>query len=188
MKQSSTRSSDGNAHAAQRRAALLTAVCCLLSAGLGCEGWQKKFVRRSKKAPERPSPIVNFQDYTRTMTPLDRYRKHALMFDYWNDELIEALGPGGSNEKRIKRASAEALQELTTLAGVLQPDYAAQLQPMVEARRRLNAQLQRGTYVPSQQDQLRRSVEMQTRKFERQFSWQDVQDHLNPLDGGAAAP
>ena len=182
MKQSSKSSSGGNARAAQRRLALASAVCCLLLVS-GCEGWQKKFVRRSKKAPERPSPIVNFQDYTRTMTPLDRYRKHALMFDYWNDELIEALGPGGSNEKRVKRASAEALQELTTLAGVLQPEHAAQLQPMVEARRKLNAQLQRGTYMPSQQDQLRRSVEAQTRQFERQFSWQDVQDHLHPLDG-----
>jgi phytoene dehydrogenase-like protein len=109
---------------------------------------------------------------------LDRYRKHALMFEYWNGELIDALGPAGSNVKRIKRASAEALQELTTLQSTLQEDYAALLQPMLEARRSLDAQVQRGTYMPPQRDQLLRSVEAQTRQFSRQFSWRDVEDHL----------
>ena len=156
---------------------LLSAVCCLLLVN-GCEGLQKKFIRKSKKPLERPTPIVNFQDYTRTMTPLDRYRKHALIFDYWNDELIDALGPSGSNPKRIKRASAEALQELATLQQVLQDEQAAWLQPLLDERRRLDARLQRATYAPSHTDQIRRDVERQTRLFERQFSWQDMQDHL----------
>jgi len=149
----------------------------LLAVG-GCEGLQKKFVRKRKTPAERPTPIVQFQDYTRSMTPLDRYRKHALMFDYWNTELINALGPEASNPKRVKRASAEALQELRLLQRVLQEDRAAQLNPLVEQRSRVDAQLQRELYAPSQRGALRRQVESQTREFERRFSWRDVQDHL----------
>jgi hypothetical protein len=127
---------------------------------------------------ERPTPIVQFQDYTRTMTPLDRYRKHALIFDYWNTELIDALGTTGSNPKRMKRSSAEALQELKTLQQVLQDDQAARLQPLLDERQRVDVQLQRGTHAPSQRDQIRRAIELQTRTFEREFSWRDVEDHL----------
>ncbi len=165
---------------------LLSAICCLLFIGTGCESFQKKFIRKSKKPVERPTPIVNFQDYTHAMTPMDRYRNHTLMFDYWNGELVDALGPTSSNSKRIKRASAEALQELKTLQGILQEDQAAALQPLIDERQRLDAQIQRETYMPSQRDQMRRDVEAQTRQFERQFSWRDVQDHLKPQDTNAA--
>lgn len=175
----SSRDSSDSKTAGRVRCLRLCAVCCVLCATLGCEGWQKKFVRKRKKPVERPAPVVQFQDYTRAMTPLDRYRKHLLMFDYWNAELVGALEPHASNPKRIRRASAESLQELRTLARLLQDNVAAQLNPLVEQRARLDAQLQRGLYAPSQHDALRRQVEAQTREFERQFSWRDVQDHLN---------
>ena len=166
----------------RRTLGLLSIVSCLLLVGTGCESFQKKFIRKSKKPVERPTPIVNFQDYTHAMTPLDRYRNHALMFDYWNGELADALGPTSSNAKRIKRASAEALQELKTLQGVLQDEQAAAMQPLVDERAHLDVQIQRETYMPSQRDQMRRDVEAQTRRMERQFSWRDMQDHLKPPD------
>ena len=160
----------------------LSVVSCLLLIGTGCESFQKKFIRKSKKPLERPTPIVNFQDYTHAMTPMDRYRNHALMFDYWNGELVDALGPTSSNSKRIKRASAEALQELKTLQGVLQDDQAALLQLLINERQRLDTKIQQEAYMPSQRDLMRRDVEAQTRQFERQFSWRDVQDHLKPQE------
>lgn len=160
-------------------------VCGLLSAGLiGCESVQRKFIRKPK-AYVRPSPIVSFQDYTRAMTPLDRYRKHYVLFDYWNSELIDAFEGRGVSAKRMKRASSESLQELHTLKGLLQDDLAEHLGRMIEDRQHLNEQIQRGPYPPSQADLIRRALERQSRDLHRDFSWRKVEDRLN---AGPAAP
>src|SRR3989338_8735827 len=84
-------SADRTPQTAHRGWFRLCAVCCVLSAALtGCESLQRKLIRKPKNRP-KPTPIVTFTDYTRTMTPLDRYRKHAVIFEYWNGELVKAL-------------------------------------------------------------------------------------------------
>ena len=159
----------------------LCAVCCVLCAGTGCEGLQKKFVRKPK-AHVRPSPIVTFQDYTRAMTPMDRYRKHYALFDYWNSQLLEALQvqhPGQPlNPKRAQKASGESLQELTVLRGLLVDEAAAGVDQVLEERTAIDQQIQRGDYHVSQLAVMRRTLETQTRQIQRELYWRNVEDRL----------
>ena len=153
--------------------------CCLLLVAVlsGCESLQRKLTRKPKHPSPPPSPIIRFEDYTRTMTPLDRYRKHYLMFDYWNGDLLDALATSTPNPKRYRRASTESLAELETLQSLLSPDIAGAFTPAIQERRRIDQQLQHASSLP-QPNPVTRQVESQTRQIHRQFFWRDMQDHL----------
>jgi len=156
---------------------LLTAYCLLPTVLVGCESLQKKFIRKPKPQA-RPSPIISFQDYTRAITPLDRYRKHYVLFEYWNAELLDGLKVPTANPKRLKRTSAESLEELRILRGLLQDDLAARMDRIIEERQGLDRQIQSGSYSQAQLDAMRRALETQTRQLDREFFWRDVEDRL----------
>ena len=164
---------------------LLAAVCGI--AALGCESLERKFTRKSKRSADRVTPVINFQDYSQTMTPSERYRKHALMFDYWNSELLDALQAQSPNFKRYRKASAEALTELTTLQGLLTEDVAPRMSPLLQERQQIDRQFQAATFNPSQATAIRQTVERQTRDINRHFSWQDMSQHLKEPPAPAAA-
>ena len=192
MKPNSRNSSGDKAISSQQSAVskkslscLLCAVCCVLIAGRGCESLKKKLTRKAKPYA-RPSPIVNFQDYTQAMTPLDRYRKHYLLFDYWNADLLESLTRQSTNPKRIKKASAESLQELQTLQGLLQEKWAAQVTPFIAGRVRLDRRLQGELYNSSELDIIRQDLERQIRQIHRELFWRNMEDHLNAAPESAA--
>ena len=92
---------------------LMVACCLSLVAAVGCESLQRKFTRQPTHAAPPPNPIINFQDYSRAMTPLERYQKHYLIFGYWNDTLLAGLQERSLNPKRVLRASEESLHELS---------------------------------------------------------------------------
>jgi len=162
-------------------------VVVVVALGLGgCESLQRKFTRKPKGPVPRPSPIIGIQDYSRAMTPLDRYRKHYMMFDYWNDELIEALQATSPNPKRFKRASEEALTELRTMRDLVLEDVAARLDPLLEERAKIHRQLQSAQFTPSHNSAIGRVLEAQTRQIQREFYWRDVQDRLKPPQEAAA--
>ncbi len=162
------------------------AACGLLALQLaGCESLQRKFTRkRSKDAA--PNPIINFQDYSRAMTPEDRYRKHYLMFDYWSGDLMEALKKQPLNPKRVRLASTESLGELSTLHSLLTDEAARQLEPLLRERETLDRQLQAGTPNTAAANSLLRAVESQDRRMNRQFYWRDVKEHLQEAPPAAA--
>lgn len=164
-------------------------VAGLLAAG-GCESLQRKLVRKPKGPKAKLTPIIAFQDYSRAMTPLDRYRKHYLMFDYWNNDLLESLKEQHPNGKRLKRASADALEELRTLQQLLVEEKAAELTPLIEERAQLDQQLQSPGLNLSVANTLARQLETQSRLIHRSFFWRDAQDHLKPAPEPppAAAP
>ncbi len=163
-------------------------VCCALSVVLaGCESLEKKFTRKSKTPLGRPSPIVQFQDYSHSMTPMDRYRKHYAMFDYWNSELLDALSGGVSaavssqgpmNDKRVQRASSESLEELRTIQGLMGEELSPKVAPLLEQRTALQEQIQHSSLSPFSVDAMRRVLEAQTRQIHRDLYWRKVQDHL----------
>ena len=157
---------------------LLTAHCSLLTVLVGCESLARKITRKPKNPPPAPSPIIQFQDYTRSMTPLDRYRKHYMIFDYWNEEFIETLRSSSMNEKRLARASTEALGELRTLQGLLREDKGASLAPLLQEREAIDRQVQLGVVGTLQATTTLRVLESQSRQMHRDFFWRDVQDHL----------
>src|SRR3989338_8743748 len=159
MKRSSKSSSK-----AHRVVTLLAAGCWLLAAGTGCESFQRKFTRRSKHQPP-PTPIISFQDYTQAMTPLDRYRKHYLIFEYWDGELLEALQSQSPNPKRLKRASSESLGELQVLKGLVTDDVAVRLAPLIEERARIDEELQQGATGLSHPSAIQRVIEAQSRRI-----------------------
>src|SRR3990167_244801 len=144
----------------------------------GCEALQKKFVRKRKTPLARPTPIIHFQDYTRAITPLDRYRKHYVMFDYWNAELLETLGDRDFSLKRLRKDSAEALQELRVLQGLLQEDLAAEVDPLIEERASLDRQIHERLLMPSDAGAIRQRLEVQSRQIHRVLSWREVEDRL----------
>ena len=158
---------------------LLSACCVLLSASLtGCESLQRKFTRKSKRPAAAINPILQFKDYTNAMTPLDRYRKHALLFDYWNDELLAALQDRSINVKRCRRTSGEALGELKMLQGFLTDAMAAQLEPLIQERAGIDRQFSVGHLSVHQAMMAWRALESQKRQVQRTFFWRDVQDAL----------
>ena len=160
---------------------LLVAGCLLLVAGLtGCEALQRKFTRTPKHPAPAPTPIISFQDYTRTMTPLDRYRKHALLCDYWNEQLLGALQQTTLNPKRVKKASSESLAELEIMQSLLSDEAAAGVAPLIEERRRIHRQLQSPGFNTFQAPAIWRALEGQTRQVHRELFWRDLEDKLRP--------
>ena len=156
----------------------LLAGCLLLVAATGCESWQKKFIRKSKKSKTAYTPIINFEDYSHAMTPLDRYRKHDLLFDYWNAELLAALQEKNMNSKRCIRASEEALTELRTMSSLLGEERAARLAPLIDERARAHNELTSGLLDGQRANRTWHVLEEQTRRLHREFSWREVQDQL----------
>ena len=112
------------------------------------------------------------------MTPLDRYRKHYMMFDYWNGELVDALQSQSLNPKRYKQASSESLAELRTLQGLLAEAVGARMAPLLEERAKIDDQLQHGILTPVQAGGMARTLESQERQIHREFFWRDVEEHL----------
>ena len=160
---------------------LLVAGCWLLVAGLsGCEALQRKLTRKPKHPAARPTPIIQFKDYTGAMTPLERYQKHYMMFDYWNAQLLSALDEQTPNTKRLKHNSKESLGELETLQGLMADDLAQRLESIVQERRSIDQAFQRGTFNPSRRDSVKRILETETRLIRRDFDWRGVEDHLEP--------
>ncbi len=171
-----------------RHVSWMTAVCLAVPVVAGCESFQRKFTRKSRQPAPRLSPIVNFQDYSRAMTPVERYQKHYLIFSYWNGDLIEVLHDGAPNPKRYKQSSSEALAEMEALKGLLTDEKAAALRPLIDERTKINHRLQTESFVPSEVSLITRTLEAQTRRFDREFFWRDVQDQLKPQSSGTAPP
>ncbi len=146
----------------------------------GCESLQRKLTRRSKRPKPAPTPIINFQDYSKALTPLDRYRKHYLIFDYWHEDLLEALGRQPLNPKRVRIASTESLAELGALQQLLGEEAAATLAALLEERAGLDRQLQAGLLNGTQASSLQRRFEQQGRRINREFFWRDIEDQLKP--------
>ena len=163
----------------RRTAAVLCAVSCAIGLS-GCESLQRKFTRKPKHPRAAPSPITIFQDYSSAMTPADRYSKHYLIFDYWQDDLLDALQSPPVNPKRYKRASEESLVELRALQGLLTDEAAGRMAPLLEERAKLDGQLQRGLLMPSQVSGLVQTLERQARQVNRDFFWRDVEGALKP--------
>lgn len=160
-----------------RFGALLLAAA-LLPAVAGCESLQRKLIRPRKTPVVRPAPVVNFQDYSQAMTPVERYRKHVLMFDYWSEQLLDELARSDANPKRFRNASAQSLEELQQLQALLQPARAAAVEPLLAERRSIDAQVQSGPYHPASLSALRMRAEAQKRRISREMDWRNVQDAL----------
>lgn len=159
-------------------ASLAVAVAAGIS---GCsESWQKKFVRKRPASVERPSPVVRFQDYAGAMTPLERYRKHFLMFEYWNLQLLDELAEPTANPRRFRRASEQSLEELRQLHALLAEAKAQAVEPIVAARGRLDQQIQAGPYHPANLSSIRMSLDAQTRQIDREMDWRHVDQELKP--------
>ena len=158
---------------------LLAAGCWLLAAGvMGCESFQRKFTRKDKRPKPAPTPIISFQDYSRAMTPLDRYRKHYAIFDYWNAELMAALEARTPNPKRIKLASTEALGELEAMRTLVTDEVAARFEPLLKERAAIDHELRRSSFSSTGSEIVRHQLESQTRQIHRELFWRKVQDQL----------
>ena len=157
---------------------LVTGYWSLATALGGCESLERKLTRKPKHPEPPPNPIINFQDYSQAMTPLERYRKHYLIFDYWNGELREALADHSPNSKRMTRACTESLAELEALKGLVPEDAAQQLTPLIVAREHWKSQLENGTLNSSEAMLIQREVESQARQIHREFFWRNMEEKL----------
>ncbi len=159
-------------------------LCLVLTGAGGCESLQRKFTRIPKHPTSPPTPIVAFRDYEGALTPVERYRKHFLLWSYWNDTLIETLRDPPHNDKRIAYLSGEALEEMAVLQTLLSETVATRLDPLLAWRRTIHQELVRGAVSPSQVDRIVRGFESQKRVLHREFFWKDVVDSLQ----GPVAP
>ncbi|HEX9779817.1 MAG TPA: hypothetical protein VGB20_01230 [bacterium] len=173
------------------RAGLRLALAAALGAGAGgaagCESMQRKFTRKPTKPAERPAPVIGFLDYSRATTPLERYQKHYLIFSYWHAELLAALDDVPASAKRLRRTSEESLGELGTMQELLTGEAAAQLAALIEERSRIDRELQHSAAPSARLPMLRRMLEAQSRRIEREFYWREVESMLAPADAEAQA-
>ena len=158
-------------------AGVLLGCAALLACGGCSEAWQRKFIRKKKTPDAKPNPIITFEDYSKMITPLDRYRKHFLMFQYWNEELLGALGDASPNPKRVGKASEESLAELREMQRLLQDEAVGRMQSIVDERASVDRQL-RGLLSPSQVGLLVTQVDRQTRAIRRDWFWRDVEEQI----------
>jgi hypothetical protein len=169
---------------------LLFLVTCHLSVATGlsgCESVQRKFTRKPKGPRAAPTPVINFQDYSQAMTPLERYRKHYLMFDYWNDDLMDSLKARPLNAKRLKLASAESLNELTTLQDLVTEGVKERIVPLIEHRTRMNSQIQSGRLSEPTAGLMWQELDAQSRTIRKDLFWRRIEDQLKPADAPAPA-
>jgi hypothetical protein len=162
------------------RRIIVSLVLLCAATSTGCEALQRKFTRKPKGEPEKPSPVINFQDYSKAVTPKDVYRKHYLMFEYWNGELLEELARVPMNPKGVQQAAAEALTELEALRGLLNEAGAQRLAPLVQERVELNRNLGRHAINSAQSAAARNTAEAQGRRMHREFFWRDAEPLLKP--------
>jgi len=168
--------------------AWFVACCVLLVTGLtGCESFQRKFTRKPTTPGVKPSPVLHFEDYSQSMTPVDRYRKHYIIFEYWNGELIGALGESNPNPKRLKRASKDALEELRTMRRLVADHLGAGLEPLIDERASVDRQIQQDGVSASRLSVVARALESQMRRIHREFYWRNIEEHLKPQAQGPAA-
>jgi hypothetical protein len=161
-------------------------LAALVAGAAGCESLQRKFTRKPKHAPKPLDPIIKFEDYTHAMTPLDKYRKHYMMFNYWNSELISALENKTPNPKRFRRASTDSLAELETLNRLVSGDVSQRFSALIDERRDLDRRLQRPGFMPSQAPAILRLLERQTREIQREFFWRDIETSIVEPSGAVA--
>lgn len=112
------------------------------------------------------------------MTPLDRYRKHYAIFDYWHSGLQDALETKTLNSKRLKLTSAEALGELEAMKGLLTDEAAARLDPLLKEQTEIHRVVSGSGFDAVRSDFIKRRLESQTRAIHRDFFWRKVQDQL----------
>jgi hypothetical protein len=167
---------------------LLVACHLTLATGLsGCESVQRKFTRKPKGPRAAPTPVINFQDYSQAMTPLERYRKHYLMFDYWNDDLMDSLKARPLNAKRLRLSSAESLNELTTLKDLVEERIQERIVPLIEHRARINEQIQKGRISAPTAGLMWQELDQQSRTIRRDLFWRRVEDQLRPQEAAVSA-
>jgi len=122
--------------------------------------------------------VTVFQDYSAAMTPLDRYRKHYAIFDYWASGLQDALESRTPNPKRITLASTEALGELEAMKGLLTDEAAARLDPLLKEQTEIHRVVSSVGFDAVRSDFIKRQLESQMRAIHRDFFWRKVQDQL----------
>lgn len=167
----------------RNRAWLAGLGAALLLAGAGCESMQRKFVRKKKGEVEAPSPIITFEDYNRAVAPIDLYRKHYLMFEYWNTELQRELEGRVVNPKRVRLASEESLTELGALQRLLTEEAGAELAPVIEERRAVDRQLRDKGMNRYQGQIVKKTIDAHARLMNGRFFWREVKDQLRPREG-----
>ncbi len=176
-----------NAKGDGRSKAYVLVLLLSLAAGLyGCESLQRKFSRKPKGPVDRPSPVTRFQDYRQALSPIERYRKHLLVFEYWNAELLDAFKQQPVNPKRVQSLSAESLRELQYLRGLLKEETGRRLDPLLAERAQLDAKLRQGLMLSGESHTIQRQLEVQTRTLSREFSWRQVEHEVQDDVSGAA--
>ena len=168
--------------------AWFVACCVSLVTGLtGCESFQRKFTRKPTTPGVKPSPVLYFEDYSQSMTPVDRYRKHYIIFEYWNGELIGAFGENNLNPKRLKRSSKDALDELRTMRRLLADDFGTGLDLLIDERASVDRQIQQDGVPASRASAVVRVLESQISRIHHEFYWRGIEEHLKPRAQGPAA-
>lgn len=102
---------------------LLFTVYCLLFALIGCDAFVRKFTRKPKKEdlPQEEMILAPEEYKAPVMTKEEQYRHYLLLWQSWQDELLDALLDEGNHKKQINCAD-EAIKNLEQLKSLLNVD------------------------------------------------------------------
>lgn len=102
---------------------LLFTVCCLLFTLIGCDAFVRKFTRKPKKKdlPEEEMILVPQEYEAPVMTKEEEYQQYLLLWQSWQDELLDTLLYESNHKKQVSCAD-EAIKNLEQLRTLLNED------------------------------------------------------------------
>ena len=125
----------------------LVFLCCFLLLDLaGCEGFTRKFTRKSKKSNQPVEMVLAPEEFKGpNMTKEELYRQNFLFWQSWHDELENALTQKSSLKKKVDCAQ-EALKNLVNMKNMLVPDVQKNLEIYVNQTIELLASIKSDIY------------------------------------------
>lgn len=152
-------------------------LCLLLFVSLlGCEAFVKKFTRKPKKQEEVEMVLIP-QDYrSRFSNKEEEYRYYFMVWESWQDELINALLYQKSHKKQLDCLN-QALKNLIQLKNLLLPLKQETLEPYIKQMELLGKDISNDRYSirtvhhRSKAERIRRMVA-------KSYSYSKVKDYL----------
>ena len=157
---------------------LVVAVLFLLFTTLGCESFRRKFIRKRKTPEKKEEVVVAFENYPDAPFPKDIvYKNYLLYWRSWVDELVTALGSGGSRKKRIDCAE-QAIGNLVSMQQMLIEEKRPGLNPYIDELK--DIKIKATSDVINEVLSNRLSARLRNHKIvvERDFGYQKAKDFL----------
>lgn len=141
----------------------------------GCATLRRKFVRKKKKEEQKPTVILALKDYDKLINYQDLYKKHFLLWQYWQEELISALG---QNFKKQRECIDQALENLSALEKYITPDKKSTLDTYLARLDKIRKRLYGRSLNSIEKDRIKRELEKIKRLVDKGYRYSKIKSYI----------